>query len=318
MSTLVENVEKVKSAHAALSASIEAKGVSVPAGTKLTGMPALVDQIETGGSVEPTNDRAVFTNDTATSLVVPNMLVVDMASMTDLNQCFYDCQALTSLTLPAGFGQNATNLYRCFSGCDALTSLTLPDGFGQNATNLAQCFANCEALKYIALPAGFGQNATNSYGCFSYCQALTSLTLPDGFGQNATNLDRCFEQCIFLNSITFPDGFGQNATSFYWFFYNCYNLNSLHLPTGFGQASTNNVMMFYYCSGLTTITGNPNFKVSLELSPCQNLTHDSIMVVINGLQTVTETQTLKLGETNLAKLTDEEKQIATDKGWTLA
>ena len=50
MSTLVENVAKVKSAHAALSASIEAKGVSVPAGTKLTGMPALVDQIETGGS----------------------------------------------------------------------------------------------------------------------------------------------------------------------------------------------------------------------------------------------------------------------------
>ena len=49
MSTLVENVEKVKSAHAALSASIEAKGVSVPAGTKLTGMPALVDQIQTGG-----------------------------------------------------------------------------------------------------------------------------------------------------------------------------------------------------------------------------------------------------------------------------
>ena len=50
MSTLVENVAKVKSAYAALSASIEAKGVSVPAGTKLTGMPALVDQIQTGGS----------------------------------------------------------------------------------------------------------------------------------------------------------------------------------------------------------------------------------------------------------------------------
>ena len=49
MSTLVENVAKVKSAHDALSASIEAKGVSVPAGTKLTGMPALVDQIQTGG-----------------------------------------------------------------------------------------------------------------------------------------------------------------------------------------------------------------------------------------------------------------------------
>ena len=75
----------MKSAHAALSASIEAKGVSVPAGTKLTGMPALVDQIETGGSVEPTNDRAVFAYDESTRLVVPNTLVVvDMASATNL------------------------------------------------------------------------------------------------------------------------------------------------------------------------------------------------------------------------------------------
>ena len=49
MSTLVENVAKVKNAHAALKTAIEGKGVTVPAGTKLTGMPALVDQIQTGG-----------------------------------------------------------------------------------------------------------------------------------------------------------------------------------------------------------------------------------------------------------------------------
>ena len=112
MSTLVENVAKVKSAHAALSASIEAKGVSVPAGTKLTGMPALVDQIET--EVEPTNDRAVFAYDTATSLVVPKMLVVDLVSMTNLAYFFSNCKSLTSLTLPDGFGQNATDIEGLF------------------------------------------------------------------------------------------------------------------------------------------------------------------------------------------------------------
>ena len=42
------------------------------------------------------------------------------------------------------------------------------------------------------------------------------------------------------------------------------------------------------------------------------------MVVINGLQTVTSSQALTLGSTNLAKLTDAEKKVATDKGWTLA
>ena len=121
---------------------------------------------------------------------------------------------------------------------------------------------------------------------------LTSLSLPAGFGQNAKNISGCFFVCASLVSLSLPTGFGQNAT----YTSNC----------------------FYGCFALKTITGNPNFKVSFSLSNSTQLTHDSLMVVINGLQTVTEAQTLTLGETNLAKLTDAEKQIATDKGWTLA
>lgn len=186
MSTLIENVEKVTAAHAAIKEAIAAKGVAVPDGTKLSGMPLLIEKIET--RPVPTNTRAVFAYDNAERIVVPTELVVDTVSMTDLN--------------------------RCFSGCSSLTSLTLPDGFGQNAAGLGRFFNGC--------------------------------------------------------------------------------------------------------SSLTDITGNPNFKVSLDLSPCTKLTHDSLMVVINGLQTVTTKQTLTLGTTNLAKLTDEEKKVATDKGWTLA
>ena len=72
------------------------------------------------------------------------------------------------------------------------------------------------------------------------------------------------------------------------------------------------------CFALTDVTGNPNFKTSFNLSECKNLTHDSLMVFINGLQTVTSKQKLTLGSTNLAKLTEADKKIATDKGWTLA
>ena len=95
-------------------------------------------------------------------------------------------------------------------------------------------------------------------------------------------------------------------------------MQSLTLPEGFGQNVTNLYRCFNACFDLTYIYGNPSFKVSLDFSVCTYLEHDSIMVVINGLQTVTETQTLTLGETNLAKLTDDEKKVATDKGWTLA
>lgn len=211
MSTLVENVQKVKNAHAALKTAIASKGVAVPEGTKLTDMPALVEQIST--EPVPTNPRAVFAGDESTSIVVPKTLVVDMLAMTNLKYCFYNCQYLTSLVLPAGFGQAATTIR----------------------------------------------------GCFQNSQSLKSLTLPDGFGQNSTNNQSCFS----------------------------------------------------FCTALTTITGNPNFKVSLSMSSCSKLTHDSIMVVINGLQTVTTTQKLTLGSTNLAKLTEADKKIATDKGWTL-
>lgn len=47
------------------------------------------------------------------------------------------------------------------------------------------------------------------------------------------------------------------------------------------------------------------------------LTHKSLMSIINHLAIVSTAQTLTLGETNLAKLTDTEKAIATEKGWTL-
>ena len=211
MSTLVENVAKVTAAHAALKEAIAAKGVSVPDGTKLSEMPALVGEIQT---MPATVRRAVFAFDNAASIVVQNKFVVDLTT--------------------------EENLSGLFSNCQSLTSFTLPDGFGQSATNLTNCF--------------------------SYCQSLTSLTLPDGFGGIATILDNCF----------------------------------------------------IYCKSLTDITGNPNFKISVSLAGSPKLTHDSLMVIINGLQTVTTNQKLTLGTANLAKLTDAEKKVATDKGWTLA
>jgi hypothetical protein len=64
---------------------------------------------------------------------------------------------------------------------------------------------------------------------------------------------------------------------------------------------------------------------NIDFSPCKKLSHDSIINddgtgIINVLSTLDSgvTRTLALGSTNLAKLTDAEKAIATQKGWTLA
>lgn len=104
---------------------------------------------------------------------------------------------------------------------------------------------------------------------------------------------------------------------------------------------------FYYCSNLVTIDElyitngnnqiryifggcgnleNVNFtgvmqRNGLDLSPCPKITHKSIMSLFNILYDysgTTTTRTLTLGNTNLGKITEEEKAIAINKGWTLS
>lgn len=72
---------------------------------------------------------------------------------------------------------------------------------------------------------------------------------------------------------------------------------------------------------LQNITGElTGWNVALDLSKCVNLTHDSLMNVINGLadRTGLDALTLTLGTTNKDKLTDAEKAIPVAKNWTLA
>ena len=59
-------------------------------------------------------------------------------------------------------------------------------------------------------------------------------------------------------------------------------------------------------------------KVDFDISSSTKFTREALVEILNNLATVTSTQTLTMRSTNLAKLTDEDKAIATGKGWTLA
>lgn len=85
---------------------------------------------------------------------------------------------------------------------------------------------------------------------------------------------------------------------------------------------TDCVNMFQY-SNATNITFTDDSVIAcngMNFSSC-DLTHDSILSIINALQDKTSvggTWTVTLGTKNLAKLTDAEKAIAAAKKWTLA
>ncbi len=79
----------------------------------------------------------------------------------------------------------------------------------------------------------------------------------------------------------------------------------------------------FNCINLINIGSVSNIKLTgLSFVNCTLLNHDTLIRILNALydySTDTEnTYTLGLGTTNLAKLTDEEKAITTNKGWTLS
>lgn len=96
-------------------------------------------------------------------------------------------------------------------------------------------------------------------------------------------------------------------------------IEKIVLPVG--QTSFSN--WFYNCSSLENVTFEGTINASGLNVSWSPLTHDSLMNIINCLadkstDTNGTTWAVTLGTTNLAKLTDAEKAIATQKGWTLA
>lgn len=77
--------------------------------------------------------------------------------------------------------------------------------------------------------------------------------------------------------------------------------------------------MFSYAYGVYYVGTYPNFELELQLNDT-NLTRNCLLEMLNNLIDLTgaTAKTLTLGVTNLAKLTDAEKLIATNKNWILA
>ena len=62
-----------------------------------------------------------------------------------------------------------------------------------------------------------------------------------------------------------------------------------------------------------------NINANLNISSSTKFTREALVEIIGNLKAQTSgSKTLTMGSTNLAKLTDEDKAVATGKGWTLA
>lgn len=108
-----------------------------------------------------------------------------------------------------------------------------------------------------------------------------------------------------------------SVTSLQYAWNNCVSLTSLNLSGWDTGAVTTLQSAWNNCVSLTIATFPAIYK-SFSVSGSNYLTIDSLVGMFNALPTVTEPTTVTIGSTNQAKLTEEQIQIATGKGWTVA
>lgn len=210
-----------------------------------------------------------------------------MASEKNLNAVF------TDIANAIRGKKGTTDQIKPINMAEEITNLT--SGGGRSLKALLNATRSCYYL--------FNQyKGTSVNGLISYSDT-----------SNVTNMSRMFYYCSSLTTIPQLDTSKVNIMGD--MFYNCSSLTTV--PQLDMSSVTDMSNMFYKCSSLKSIlmTG---MKTHFNISVSTNFEESDLVTILNNLATVTSTKTLTMGSTNLAKLTDEEKAIATNKGWTLA
>ena len=212
-----------------------------------------------------TSVRGAFYNCSAlTSITIPN-------SVTSIGGFAFDgCSGLTSITIP----NSVTSIeYATFQNCSSLTSVTIPN----SVTSIRDCaFESCSSLTSITIP-----NSVTSIGinAFSDCPGLTSINVDSG-NKRFDSRDNC-NAIIETSSNTLIAGcknttIPNSVTSIGdYAFHDCKGLTSIIIPnsvTSIGYAA------FFGCSGLTSVTVNLNTPLTITEYTFSNRTNAILYV----------------------------------------
>lgn len=201
-----------------------------------------------------------------------------------------------------------TSMENIFSKCKYI--IAVPQLNTSSITNMDYAFLECPSLTTI--PPLNTSNVNSMIGMFEFCYSINSIPQIDT--SKVENMREMFYTCRAITDI--PQLDTHSCTDMENMFGFCQALVSLPLLDVSNVTSMSS--MFRNCFNLIDLEGLTGLKTNLDLYSCSLLTHDSLMNVINEAADVTSSpKTLTLGSTNLNKLTDEEKAIATNKGWVL-
>lgn len=189
--------------------------------------------------------------------------------------------------------------------------------------NLDSLFRNCFNLRRINKDNVVDcSNSTTFLYIFSNCYMLEDVSFINIDEDKSQSWDFAFRlttpvEYFNLKNISFsPKLIG---TFFRYMFYDQQHLENINGEIDFTKIkATGTDLMFYSCNNLKEVRfTKESLKYNLQMAQSGSLSLESLQSIIDGLGNVTTTSTLSLNSTAYNKLTEEQKQSATDKGWTI-
>lgn len=247
---------------------------------------------------------------------------IDTSNVTNMNFLFNQTK-IKELNLPKWDVRKVTTMHRMIETLNDLTSVSLNGWVTSACTDMSFLFTSCESLTSIDISSFDTSNVTTMNSMFQYNRKLTDIKF-NFRTPNLTNIGTMFDGCNSLVSIDLSMMDTSKVTDMFAAFNDCRNLTYLNLSNWNMSAVSNINRMLDGLGNLTTLIMDgalfPKKDLDIYLSNSNNLTVESLISVLNALPQLDsgESHYIQLGSTNIDKLSDDQKAIATNKGWTLS
>lgn len=271
---------------------------------------------------------------------------LDTSTFTSMKNMFYRCEKITTIDVSHFDTSNVTNMSGMFAVCDMLTALDVSHFNTSKVTDMSNMFANT-GLKALDLTTFDTSNVNNMNRMFYNSNRLeslnvsnfntakvtdmsgmfhgikpTSLDLSSFNTSKVTDMSEMFGWCENIVSLDLSHFNTSQVTDMSTMFNWCRKLTSLNISNWNMSKVTNVYQMFDATSLIETIVCDglqlPDIDLSyISLNSCPKLTVESLVGLLNALPQSTHNYSFQIGADNIAKLSDVQKQIASDKGWKL-
>jgi surface protein len=263
--------------------------------------------------------------------------LIDTSKVVDMLSTFQNVTTLKKLNAGGWDTSNVTRAKWMFANCTNLERIDITGWDFANVNSWTEgvygLFFNCPSLKEIKGIEDLKVPTYNiDYGdLFSSLKKIKTLNLSK-WEIHPTSIKYMFSNCNELENLDVSNFVMDECTSITYTFYNTPSLTSVDITKWVGENITATIG-FLNNSGIASLVGNrtdteiindsisvlDGLKVSIDIQSSK-LDRASLRALINGLADLTgqTAQTLTLGTTLIAKLTEEDIAIATAKNWTIA